>query len=193
MPNRKSKPLLNKRRCRVAQYQQALPPSWENHNAAYTWWDKRLSDLEEARHQKLKMVSRRLVQDQPQLATIFSVESQSWIVEGYKGNFKPLLKLLRRRVPDLVDDIEVFLHKPKAEGPGKYIRQKGIDHVQLAAEDALRIRSIALAQFVKKRWNRFEISPEQIAAQRHGAKEAHVRTRVKSMLNVQTKSRRSGR
>jgi hypothetical protein len=36
------------------------------------------------------------------LATIFSVESLSWLVEGYNGTFETLLKLLRRRVPDLV-------------------------------------------------------------------------------------------
>jgi hypothetical protein len=54
----------------------------------------------------------------------------------------------------------------------------------LAADDALSIRSLVEAQTGKKRWSRFEISPDQIAADRHGVKEAQVRARIKSMQNM---------
>jgi hypothetical protein len=90
-----------------------LPPSWGNHKAAYAWWDRWLSDREEDQRQKYKRTLQRLIEDQPSTLRIVAanLERSDAVVEGHKGNFKPLLKLLHHQygVPlDLLNDIKVI-------------------------------------------------------------------------------------
>jgi hypothetical protein len=90
-------------------------------------------------------------------------------------DIEPLRKLLATLNPQLAD----FVHLPPfIPGQTKHPKPREYDSVERAIEDVRRIRRIWKLKFKKVRRERGRVTPEQIAAKRHGVTLKNLRSRM---------------